>query len=212
MGYIFKPKLQRFKQIHVFKEYSNGFSSHSVIYIKSQNRLLLFGGSANEPMLDTIYSFCLYNFKWIKLKITLPVKLKNASFIMSGNEKFILMFGGSVEGMQGTRQNKKIYVMDVQTFSFWKINLMLFSLCKGEMIGAVLMNNTKFNGLIIYSYLHSIWMTLERNNKRFVSDDCIQIILSYYGDGDIYILNKKGCHRKVRIDDILSKRIPVNLF
>merc|ERR1712228_1045859 len=35
--YIFKPKLQRFKQIHVFKEYSNGFSSHSVIYIKSQN-------------------------------------------------------------------------------------------------------------------------------------------------------------------------------
>merc|ERR1712176_1377402 len=136
--YILRPKLQRFKQIHVFKEYPNGFSSHSAVFIKSQNKLLLFGGCANFDCLDTIYSFCLYECKWTKLTKTLPIALKNAFCILSGNEKFILIFGGFVSGFY-KKQNEDIYVMDVDTFQFRKCKIRRRELCNDNIIGCVAM-------------------------------------------------------------------------
>ena len=201
--FIFKPTLQRFKQVHAFKEYPNGFSSHSAVYVRSQSKLLLFGGCADFNLLDTIYSFCLLTFKWTKLRIRLPTELRNASCILSGNEKFILIIGGEVERNGVSKPNKEIYVMDVRTFHFRKSHLNLSALCKGEMVGCTSMDNTKFHEMVICAYLRLIWLSLKRKNMRFMSVDCIRVILSYYGDGDIYILNKEGAHRKVDLDDIL---------
>eukprot|EP01083_Nonionella_stella_P007314 21146_1 len=196
--YTFNEKYQRFEQIHRFTQYRESFSKHALVHIKSQNRLLLFGGEQNNSVaLGAIYSFCLCTSKWTEIETKLPFPTCNVSAVVSSDESHVVLFAG-FEMMCSL-----IWIMDAKTFAFRESNAKTMQhelhdadpFCR---LHAVLMDHSDVNEVLVYGYLKGIWTKYKAEQFRFLSDDCICIILCMYGDDDVHIVNEHE-HLKIKL-------------
>ena len=122
--YKWNAKSKALDDIFEFSEenFNEGLSDHGVIYIKSQNKLLLFGGTDEEECYDDIWEYDM-NSKWSKLDdIKLPLAMSHFTWIMTRNEEYLIIFGG--EDIFSERI-KNIYILDLNDMIFYSSNIKL---------------------------------------------------------------------------------------
>ena len=81
------------------------------VYISSQKLLLLFGGldECKWNKKDMIWRYCLMQKKWKLCRIRLPYKLSHFGYVLTNDERYIVIIGGVKE----TKINDEILVLDV---------------------------------------------------------------------------------------------------
>ena len=75
--YIYHPDTKKVEKVHEFSEMAlqDGFADHDIIYMKSINSILMFGGETDENYLDTIHQYSLIDKVWKKLDAKIPLGL-----------------------------------------------------------------------------------------------------------------------------------------
>lgn len=201
--YILNEKTQRFKQKYVFKQYSTESNSNCMIYLQSYNKLLFF-------VWNSIYSLDLNNnhnmnkrkLKWDKLSLKLPESMYDITCVVSEDEKYLIICGCNSRKLYDVNRYK-IYIMEIKTYRFKKCQVKQPKDI-GNGMKFVLMNNGASNQILICGYLRNIWRLFKNNNTRFISNDCIKLIQSLYGDGDIYAIDQLGSHHTIKFNDLMS--------
>ena len=172
-----------------------------MVHLKSQNKLLLFGGIGidyyNEYEQDTIYSYSISNKKWNTLSTQLPIPLCYFGYVLTKDEKKIIIFGGF--SIYWENMNA-IYICDIDTMKFKKADILCPTL--NSIYGAVIMDCYDNNELLTYGYLRLIWKSKLFLNLRFISMDVILIINSMYCMEYVYLLDTKNNHWKIKLVDI----------
>eukprot|EP01084_Bolivina_argentea_P289212 496576_1 len=106
--YILEHKTNIFKEIHTDITSFGSLQRHGVIYLKSQKRVLLFGGADGcfaDMNVNIIYQFSIIDKKWIKLDIEMPIKVSLFGIVATQNEKYIIILGGK-------RDKNSIFIFD----------------------------------------------------------------------------------------------------
>ena len=95
--YKWNSELKLLEKVHKFGQVL-ALEGHGVIHIKSQNRLLLFGGfdEISEESLEGIWECDLNDtLIWRKLEnIELPTEMESFAWVLSKCENYLVIFGG----------------------------------------------------------------------------------------------------------------------
>ena len=115
-----------FKLLHAVKETSAGLQNAAMVHVKSQNKLILLGGYdwAVKSAIDTIRVYSIADNEWKVLlnkngnAVKLPLTLAGFGCVLSRDEKYIVVFGGT-SGMRGGEE-VGIYYLDLKTLTWSK--------------------------------------------------------------------------------------------
>ena len=104
----------------------HGNQSHGLVYIKSRKQLILFGGLDFKKFNNEIWICSLLpnnQYKWIKLDLKLPHKMHSFGYIITNDDKYIIIFGGVAIISNGTELCDMIYIWDLNNMKFYESNL-----------------------------------------------------------------------------------------
>ena len=191
---------------HIFNEMDDneGLTNAGLCYIASQDILLLFGGyncTEWESRKD-ILIYDLKRYSWERAKIRLPIAMDSFGYVLSMDERYMIIFGGS------DKHNKcmnSIYILDVEIMKIRKLNELQCPQ-KGN-FHAIVGHDTINNELLVRGYIKDCWKLNLFKNVRRLSDVVIRLIQSYHFDEVIHLFCKKdGSHWKIKMDTVISSK------
>lgn len=200
-------KSPQYKILHRFNEMDDneGLTNAGLCYIHSQERLILFGGY-NCTEWESQRDILIYDLKrdnsWKRSNVRLPIAMDSFGYVLSMDEKYIIIFGGS------DKHNKcmdVIYILDIELMKIRKLNE-LYCPRKGN-FHACIGHDTINNELLVRGFIKDCWKLNIFKNVRRLSDVVIRLIQSYHFDEVIHLFDKKdGAHWKIKLDKIISAK------
>ena len=199
---IYDPDLQtkKVKLIRFNDNFDGTFSGHSMVHLKSQNKLLFIGGR-----LKKIIIWDIINDKWSILK---GLEIVNSSgysryragVIMTRDEKYAIIFGGQRCDM--------IDIFDINKRVVYQSNIK----CPQEReYRAMLTDNVEKNNVIIHGYLKNVWKNKEFNNLDQLPLELIILITTFYANEYVHLMRLNGEHWRMSLSELLhSKSDPKN--
>eukprot|EP01084_Bolivina_argentea_P100609 180588_1 len=199
---IWKPNAIDYELKHTFKEFQS-LSNPGLVYLPNQNKLLLLGGYDHrkwkETSINSIYSFDFLKDKWTKESATLPKSMESFGCVVTTNEKYILMFGGSYNYVT----MDDIYIMDTLSMTIVKSNMKCPN--NGDFY-AHLEFGFMSNDLIVFGFIRNCWNRQEFVGLRKPSDDIIEMIQMFHFTEIIHLFDrKKGTQWKIDIVHIMPE-------
>ena len=183
-------KSRKFTKIFQFPKYS--INRPEIIYIKSQNKLLLFGG------FDQIWE-CDINdqYAWTKVKdIKLPMEMCDFAPVMSKHEDYVILFGG--ENSFESRI-KNIFILDLTFKKFYSSKLRLAS--DGDLTKAISMNNDNRDTALLSGFIRNVSGKYDIN----IPSELFPLFHSYFERDTIYLLEYRNLS-KIELRDILQDK------
>ena len=124
--YLWDDKKYQLKLLHTVTETGKGLQSASLIHVESQNKLILLGGFdwSVRKSVDRIKVYSITDNEWKELlnkngnKVKLPLALNGFGCILTRDERYVVIFGGS-SGSDGGEE-VGIYYLDLRTFKWTK--------------------------------------------------------------------------------------------
>eukprot|EP01084_Bolivina_argentea_P125834 222893_1 len=198
--YIQKLNCKPFK-LDVFDGCNEGFG---LIYVKSQQLLLLFGGYDNNnwTYLDTIWYFelGLSNNKWHKMDAKLPRKMARFGYVVTSNDKYCILFGGMGDSIYSNKY-MDIFIWDLDTMEFTQSNIYCPQQSK---YSAVI--SCKPHKLLVIGYIRTYI------NDILIPEDIIKLIeLFFVVDDYVHLFNNKS-HWKIKVKHIIEKYSDSNYY
>ena len=174
------------KEIFTFPDMKNGYYGGGLVHAKKENILYLFGGY--DYGLSGQYSSiwkCEINkgYKWTKLELTIKWFFYYDAYVMSPNEKYIVMFGN------------KTRLFDVEEEKLYEV--------KGMYNGAkfAVINGNVKDELIVNGYIRNVVKEVD----VLIPLELIAVIDSYYRSEIIYsISNADDDFTKLSLDVVLN--------
>ncbi len=193
--FVWDNQINKFIHIHRFADYKQ-FIWSSFIHLESKQSVLFFGG---VKISKSPYLYNINQEKWSKLSCIIPKPLYHLGCTTSRNERFVILFGGI--DANNRRQND-IYLLDIKTMLFTLSNIICAD--KGK-TAAINMNNIEQEELICFGFIRKIFKQHTFKNLSFPYFYLIKIIVSYYNNEWIYLMNTStGNHWKIALDRIIT--------
>ena len=195
------------KQKKIFEQYNfeeiKSICRHKLIYLKSKNIVLCFGGLKDthniEMSSNHTNQICLFDtqsFKWTKLVQTLPNVTTGFGCIQSRNDEYIIIFGG--HSLNETTD--KISVLKTNNMKF--IECTIRCPIKGY-FDAINMNDSHNEELMTFGYIRKL--LIQFNDLLYLPVYLIKIIRNYISIEIIHLLESNvGYHWKINIDQIVA--------
>ena len=124
---------KKFVSIYRFPDLIQGNQSHGLVHIKSKKQLILFGGLDRRSIyLNAIWK-CQYGmndvindmvYEWKKLDLTLPHRMHSFGYVLSDDERYILIFGGKVQSLHFLNE---IYIFDLKLMTIKRVKYVVRS-------------------------------------------------------------------------------------
>ena len=213
--YKWNSNLNKMEEVFKFSQFENneaqdtyyfsiqsstpGLDAPGIIHIKSQNKLLLFGGwnPANPNQCsDEIFEYNINNkdVKWAKLDdVKLPLDMNDFTWVLSRNEEYLIIFGG--EDIDGDRI-ENIFILDLSSMQFYSSRIKLT--CQGR-AHAVSMHNERYR-LLISGFVRNISNEYDMN----IPMDLVQLLGNYFATDTVYLLENGGKLNRIEMNDILN--------
>eukprot|EP01084_Bolivina_argentea_P250848 420478_1 len=156
--WIFDEQKKTFNKFYNFSDYVNGIEEFGLIYIKKNNEMLFMGGKTYEWRSYLchypIFSYNIIKHKWKRIKLTLPGGLSNFGYVITNNEKYIILFGG----YNNYGYSNDIFVINTKEMVLMKCNIP----CpvKNE-YDAIIMGNEEKEELIVCGFVKRCWKQLD---------------------------------------------------
>ena len=207
--YKWNSKLQKLDKLFQFKHIMQGLSEHGVVYMKSKNKLLLFGGwdDGTEELTNDIWECDLNNedngMEWTKLKdIKLPMEMSNFAWILSKDERYLIIFGGENTNLDRLRS---IFILDLKEMKMYQAKVKLYD--RG-IIDAIVMSNDK-NSILV----GGVTREMAREYDINIPIEMGQLIFEYYDSEIIYLFTPGDGYRSsnialsiIELSDILKEK------
>ena len=191
---IYDPELKKMTQKNIAITCSSTnieFSGHSMVHLKSQNKVLFMGGK-----LRNIFIWDIINDKWsiIKgLQISESGYRYRAGIVVTKDEKYVVLFGGS--------QCDKIEIFDVDKQLICQSDIKCPEMVEYR---AMLIDNCKQSDIIIHGYLRKIWNNEEFNNLNNTIR-LIMLMIRFYANEYVHLIQiNSGRHWRIQLRDLLS--------
>eukprot|EP01084_Bolivina_argentea_P212815 361675_1 len=207
--YIYNMKTLEYELIHEFTEFSNGFSSHKLIYLKSIECLLLMGGYDDHERgwlggsVDTIFMYSIQERKWNKLKETLPMPLYRYAYILTNNDEFVVLIGGNPSGPNSNH----IYVMNVNEKTCYVSKIRFPEALGYAKVNAISVYDDKKDKYLACGYLRKYCQLF----KIHIPLDVIQLIEIWIRQMYVYVISEEGKMWRIKLNELISSDI-VNTF
>ena len=172
-----------------------------MVYIPGQSKMLLVG--SNDPdnahaglsgcvtTLDTLFSYSVGVNHWIKLRDTLPFGVHKFGWVLSEDERYLIMFGG--RKLPDGCDYDGILIMDLWDFSV-KISKVRCPI-EGDLYACLCVDHAMMDK-VIYGF--------GGEYRHCLLDNAVEILGNYYVVENVHIFNRNGGgHWKMQIDDIL---------
>ena len=194
---LWNGEKEQFENIHKIRA-----KRHEAIFvcIPSKNIILMLGGydPLKNKAIDTIYSYDLKNKKWNLLPQKLPVPLAFFGYVLSDNEKYLIIMGGT---MVVNVQTNRIWVMDVDNMQFKKCTIR----CPAyDNYHAISMNDGFDADLLTFGYIRDVWKLSEFSSILYPPEGLIKLMATYCSTEFIHLIAWKGNHCKIALIDILQ--------
>eukprot|EP01084_Bolivina_argentea_P216339 367568_1 len=147
---LFDLTNNQMSQIYDFNQMNPGISSQMLLYSKTKNVIIMFGGLHHngETLFDDFWTCEMHNYKWTKKdQFKLPKRREAAGAVLY-RDRVIIMFGGRTP----KRESESLYYLDLKGINGW--NKSKITLPKGGRYNAILMKNDKIHVLPYYSHEH----------------------------------------------------------
>ena len=192
--YIYDESTKNLEIVHQFKEIQLGLYEHRLCHIKSQNKLLLFGGmeykSGGSQLMDMIWEYDIAKQKWTKLDIKLPEPCRKLGVLLTNDERYLILFGGYTDD----GFIKRIYLLDLIQME-WKESKYKCP-CDGE-FGAICMTSNgdeRRNKYLVQGYVRELGV----DN---ICDDIIGLVMKWLCTEWVHLLEPGNSF----IDDAYDK-------
>eukprot|EP01084_Bolivina_argentea_P139476 245366_1 len=195
---------KKFISQYTFDEWKRCIEGAVFVHIPSRNMLLLLGGydAGAVECLDTIWKYCLQQKKWEKLYTTLPSAMRNFGCIVTANEKYVIVFGGSTLSLYNTLPENGIHVLDLDTFETFESKVKCPQQKVYNEYKAARVGNTKKQNIVICGFIRRCWSQPEFDNIMYPSDDIIKLMQIWYAFDDVHLMAPNGKHWKINISHI----------
>ena len=194
--YKWNSALKQLEKIYEFSHLIKGLSEHGIVHIQSENKLLLFGGydDGTQQCTDQIWAYYIQENKAIKLNnIKLPAEMSNFGWILSDDERYVIIFGGETANMD---TSKNILILDINEWCMYQSQVELDN--NYSILKAISMKNEQ-SGILVDGYIRQISMKCDLN----VPMELCALFHSYYDSETIYIIDSKLRLYRIELNDIL---------
>ena len=178
-----------------FKTWNYG----QMVHLKSHSKFMLIAG--NDPdnaergcatTLDTLYTYDLDMRKWMKLRHKLPFGVHNFGCVMTVDEQYVIMFGGSM--LPYGCDYDGILIMNLGDCSVRKSKIRCPK--EGGLYACLTVDYMKMD-LVIYGFLSGEF-------RDCLSNDIMEVVRLYYCLENVHLFDRNGIgHWKIGIDQIL---------
>ena len=169
----------------------------AVIYLKSQQCILLFGGRGSYWR-RSVHRFSISDNTWNKLDCKLPRSMNSCGIVKTRNERFIILFGGNISNV---KNSDDIYIYDVRN------NEVVKSEIKAPMSGCFRASVTDYperDNKLCFGFVRDAY-----NDEDFIDLQKLPLYLmdfisKWYQHQEIYLLEiSAGGHWRINLDEIL---------
>lgn len=183
--YIWDNERKKCNEIYQFNDhkYSEGLIGHRLIYLKSKNNVLLFGGhffGSNSPS-DSIYRFCVVNKEWNKLSIKMPQKLHSFGIVTTRYNRYVIILGG----YDGASLSDDILVFNTQNFKFHRSNI---KCPKKANYYAIITNDIEGDNLLTAAYINNCYKLPMFAHLQHLPFYMVELIAKWVCNQTIYLL------------------------
>eukprot|EP01084_Bolivina_argentea_P165216 287057_1 len=196
--FIWDQKQKLLVKKYVFSKLESGLSNFGLIYLETQKRLIMFGGIeiGMNSRSNTMWNYSFDSNVWTEMDVKMPVKVDEFGYVITSNERYIILIGGSVSVSVAS---DAIYVFDIDLMTWHKSKVKppqytpfnaIITACDviylfqkyGEkmhwkMDAKKIINS--YNIDLVKGYIRNYWRMLELNSERCLSNDVIKIIQMY---------------------------------
>ncbi len=200
--YTYNATLNSFESIHTFNDWAKGNCNNGLIHIQSKDILLLFGGydPGQSGRFNKMWSYDLKGKQWNSFGATLPYEMQSFGYILTKNERYVIIFGGIAEDSSDL---SGIYFLDLKDLKWYQCQqqLPLAGMCYAASY------SEKEDDLLVYGYIREFMKKMEMN----IPMDIYQLVLNKYKREFVHILSRHGAnHQKIEIQHILNTANPMH--
>ena len=187
------------KELYQFKKYQHGLTDAASVYLQNKGELWLISGySCRSRQILDIHLYSIKDNKWKLLDIQLPFALRKCTCICSGDERFIITFGGDPVS------KVKIFIIDTELL---KIKESSIECPMKDDFQACLVKDTVRSDLIVTGFVNEFWNEegfKNDDNLRYLSNDIIGVIVLFYCEETIHLFRRYGPgHWTMNLIDLL---------
>ena len=185
----------KYDKIHTFNDWLSESFFFNSVFLKSMNRILLFGGTNGTlKAYDHIYSYSIAEKKWVKLTLKLPHLVYHSGCVVTMDERYIIFLGGVSKRDDTLRLHNGILVLNTKNMEFRRSSINCPE-CR-EYQAVVIKPNNEGDELIIDGFVR-------RCVDMDVPKEILCFILKMYGTEIVYIFDQHKCVWKTSISHIL---------
>ena len=185
---------------------TTGLRKHSMIYLKSQQCILVFGGRYQDKVFDTIYKYSIVNQKWIELDIKMPRNMCSFGIVKTREERFIILFGGS----NLLNKLNEIYIYDTMMNAWSKssVTTPIISTFRA----AISNNDSAQDEKLCFGYIRNCYNEDEFIDLQALPYYLIKFISKWVSNEDIYLIQTSNTAAEaemwtMNIDSILQNTV-----
>ena len=175
--------------IFTFDEWKNGVYGHGAVFVKKKRIVYVFGGY-NFDGVGYLFTFwkCEVDkgYEWTKLAITAEIKMYYRAYMLTSDERYIVIFGA-----------KKVCLLDTneEKCHYYDSELMYASMNSG------LLSSSNKNIFVVGGYIRNVVKEFD----MIIPVDVIGIIETYYNIDMVYLLDSNSQRfYHVLLDDVLN--------
>eukprot|EP01083_Nonionella_stella_P123008 370430_1 len=183
--YIWNTNTCTVEQVWEFKSWGVGCTGFSVIHIKSQNKLFLFGGYlfGSGSRKNEIWSHDLDTKTWTKLQETIPCAMNSFDIVVTTDERHAILFGG----FTGTSLSD-IVVIDLHTMACLKSVVQMPKEDRlTSLYHAIRWDDRSNDEILIHGFIRFICCKVVN-----IPMDVMQLIAAWYSIEYVFLISTKG--------------------
>ena len=176
---------------------------HGLVDLKSKQKLLLFGGydyaiTQTIKDLDDIWCYDKKIKKWSLMDVKLPIKINSFGYILTPDERFVIIFGGEVMD----KLIDDIWIWDLDKMEFKKSKLKC-PMNTGYRVEIMSFNKT--DAIVVHGWIRFNYAQLLTKSALSFPIELVRMIALYYIYIDIYLLQHYDGNKmwKINIDEII---------
>ena len=176
--------------IFTFDEWVYGIYGHGAVHAKKKNIIYLFGGYDYGPY-EYLFTFwkCEIDkgYKWTKMLINREIKMYYKAYILTPDERYIVIFAGDKLCLFDTNE-AKLYDYDVKNEIYPLMHLGL-------------LGRNDEDKLVVSGFIRSV----AKQFDMIIPVDIIGIFEKYYNVNMVYLMDGYGNHfYKISLNDVLN--------
>ena len=199
---IWDTEQHKFKDIFKFKEFQSGNYGAGLIYLQSKQELIFFGGYdySTYTYFDTIWCHKIGDIKWNILNVKLPHKMMNFGYILTFDERFLIIFGGTIKEGDMEEDLNEIWFLDLQnTLTVPKWEKSVVKCPTAGTLYAVLMGSAEDNELLVNGYIREQMKDME----LLIPMEIIDLMCLWYSNEIVHLVTRWGNdHWKINVNNI----------